>query len=186
MASPNHKAGLAVVVPASDNRSQPRGKVKQNAFTSPRKSSSQPNGMVFHRSSTEARNVPPYLDGFTSPCQPNGPSAFSPSHGSTEQNTNGTGRPYVNGTAAQPPNGIVSHEPKGVVPARRRLLEVDEALQYSPFSSIVPFGSGTSYPKNWARYQLIAQVLYQYPMPTFLAHSKYSRPYQSSVPLDSL
>jgi len=154
MASLNHKAGLAVVVPTSDDRSQPRGKVKQNVFDSPRKSSSRPNGMDLPRSSTEARNVPAYLNGVASPCQPNGtipvrePSALSPqqpSRGSTEQNMNGKGRPNVNGIAPQPPNGLVSYEPKGVVPARRRLLEVDEALQYSPFSSIVPFGSGTSY-----------------------------------------
>ena len=35
--------------------------------------------------------------------------------------------------------------PKGRLPHRHKLLDVDQALQYSPFSSIVPFDPGTSF-----------------------------------------
>jgi hypothetical protein len=150
MASPNHKAALAVVVPASDNRSQ---------FTSPRKVLAQSNGMVFNRSSNGNPSVPSNFTGCISTRHPNGTTAiresnaFSPqhpSHGQSVQNVNGSGRAHVNGKVPQQTNGSLSHKSKGVVPSRRRLLEVEEALQYSPFSSIVPFGSGTSYSMYWA------------------------------------
>ncbi len=153
MASPNHKAGLAVVVPASDHRSQPRGKVKQNAFNSPRKILTQSNKTIPTRSPNGTPSVPTHCTGFAS--QPNRtspmkePIAISPLR---VQISNVADRPHANGMTLQQPNGLVSHELKKVVPARRRLLEVDEALQYSPFSSIVPFSSGTSYSICWPWY----------------------------------
>lgn len=161
MASPNHKAGLAVVVPASDYRSQPCGRIKQNAFNSPRKISTQPNGIIPNRSSNGISGVSSHFTGFASPRQPNGttpirePDALSPKHHSYKfavQNSNGAGRPHAHGMANQQSNGLVSHELKVVVPAPRRLLEVDEALQYSPFSSIIPFSSGTSCSIYWPRH----------------------------------
>lgn len=190
MASPNHKVGLAVVVPAIDNRSQPCGRMNQNAFHSPRKISTQPNGMTSYRSSNGTPGVPSHFTGFASPRQQNRttsirePSALSPQHqlrGFAMQNSNGAGRPHAPGMATQQSNESIGYELKGVVPPRRRLLEVDEALQFSPLSSIVPFGLGTSYSIYWPRHKLTAQVLYLYRTPTFLAHSKSTQPYRSSI-----
>lgn len=150
MASPNQKAALAVVVPASDNRNQ---------FNSPRKVLAQPNGMVFNRPSNGNPSVPPHFTGCISTRHPNGTTAIRESNASSSQhpslglgvqNMNGSGRPRANGKVPQQSNGSVSHKPRGVVSGRRRLLEVEEALQYSPFSSIVPFGSGTGYSMYWA------------------------------------
>lgn len=154
MASPNHKAGLAVVVPASDNRCQPRGKFKQNAFSSPRRLTPQSNGISPNRFSNADSC---YLNGLASPRQPNGTSTVrqpttlfqqNSLSGRNVQNMNGTKDRQPNVTAPQPPSGQARAEPNGVLPARQRLLHVDEALQYSPFSSIVPFNSGINYSED--------------------------------------
>lgn len=153
MASPNHKAGLAVVLPASDDRAHPRGIMKQNAFTSPRKNPYHSNGMKSNRS----------LNGTTQILSPSSGVAFShPSNVTTPhkgpitvssqhlmdnlavQKSNSICQPHANGRVSHLPNGLPTQEPKGVPAARRRLLEVDEALQFSPFSSIVPFDPGES------------------------------------------
>lgn len=131
MASPNHKAGLAVVVPAT-NQSPNRGKMRQHSFSSPRKPISQSNGSISSHSSQQSNGMPPppfprHTNGTPLPRQPNGTA--------TPKQTNGV--PFqrrLNGPGFQQSNGAV--------PARPRLLGVDEALKYSPFSSIVPFGSG--------------------------------------------
>ena len=129
MASPNHKAGLAVVVPATNNQSPTQGKVKQHSFSSPRKPTFHLNGLT---SSQGSNGMPPppfprYTNGTTSPRQ-----------------SNGTAPPrQMNGVPFQRrPSGPGPQQSTGANPARSRLLGVDEALKYSPFSSIVPFGSG--------------------------------------------
>jgi len=153
MSSPNHKAGLAVVV-GSDNRSQPRGKVKQNAFSSPRKSASQPMNTSFGRQSQRTPTTPQFSNGHSSPQQPNGIPPLNPTNGFVSRRpSNGVGLQQSNGTKHQPSNGVVpgqskgevNHHLKGVVPARPKLLSVEEALKYSPFSSIVPFSSGKAH-----------------------------------------
>ncbi|KAL2039924.1 hypothetical protein N7G274_007327 [Stereocaulon virgatum] len=130
MASPDHKAGLAAVVPAT-NQSPPHGKMRQHSFSSPRKPVFQSNGSISGHSSQQPNGMPPpssprHRDGISLPRQPTG-----------------TATP-------KQMNGVPCHrrlnEPgfwqsNGAVPARFRLLGVDEALKYSPFSSIVPFGS---------------------------------------------
>lgn len=116
MASPNHKAGLAVVVPTSDNRSPTQRKSKQHALNVPRNRLSQSNG-----------NPPPQLMnvGIT-PRQPNAvPHARQPN-----------GAPFRRQCTGVAP----FHPSNGTLPTQPRLLSVDEALQFSPFSSIVPFG----------------------------------------------
>lgn len=148
MSSPNHKAGLAVVVPVGDNRSQPRGKVKQNALSSPRRSSSQSTNMIPGRSLNGTPTVAPYTNGFANPRQSNGTSLASqskamplqpPSKEVLIQQSNSTGHQPSNGVPHQRSNGLVNGH---LIPGKRRLLGVDEALQYSPFSSVVPFSSG--------------------------------------------
>lgn len=126
MASPDHKAGLAFVVPtsATENRSPIRVKVKQHAYTSPKKGSSQFNGHLSSRPSNSFL-VPGHSNGSNTQRQPNG---ISPVLQPIRAKPNGNGH--------QPANGNL--------PASSRLLGVDEALQYSPFSSIVPFSSGKS------------------------------------------
>ena len=127
MASPNHKAGLAVVVPATDNRSPPRAKVKQHGFGSPRKVISHSNGYSPHRQSSGMPPPPPYANGINMPRQTNG----TPQAG------------QLDGTSAQPPSGRPQRSEKArALPARQRLLGVDEALKFSPLSSIVPFNPG--------------------------------------------
>lgn len=109
MASPDHKTGLAVVVPTSDTRSPTQRKSKQHALNVPRNRLSQVNG-----------NTPPRLMNVSIP--PRQPVAVPPARQSNgalfQRQSNGTFRP----------------------PAR--LLNVDQALQFSPFSSIVPSGPG--------------------------------------------
>lgn len=151
MASPNHKAGLAVVLPASDDRAQPRGgMMKQNAFTSPRRNSYHFNGTKSNRSLSGTPQIlsPSSEVAFSrSPTGHKGPTAVSSQHlmdNIAFQKPNAVCQPHVNGMVSHPPNGRTTQEPKGKPPARRRLLEVDEALQYSPFSSIVPFSPGDS------------------------------------------
>ena len=129
MASPNHKAGLAVVVPDTNNQSPIRGKVKQHSFSSPRKPAFYLNGLTSSQESS-GMPLPPFLrytNGTTSPRQ-----------------SNGTAPPrQMNGVPFQRrPSGPGPQQSNGAIPARSRLLGVDDALKYSPFSSIVPFGSG--------------------------------------------
>ena len=112
MALPNHKAGLAVVVPTSENRSPTQRKSKQHVMTVPRNKMSQFNWNTSPRA----------MSNCTTPRQPNG--ALLPRQTTEEA-------PF------QPSNGTLLNQP--------RLLSVDEALQFSPFSSIVPFGPGESY-----------------------------------------
>ena len=127
MASPNHKAGLAVVVPATDNRSPPRAKVKQHAFGSPRKIIAQSNGYIPNRQSSGMLPPPPYANGINMPRQTNGASQAG----------------QVDGTSALLPSGRPQRSEKArALPARQRLLGVDEALKFSPLSSIVPFNPG--------------------------------------------
>ncbi len=127
MASPNHKAGLAVVVPATDNRSPPRAKVKQHAFGSPRKMIAQSNGYSPNRQLSGMPPPPPYANGINTPRQTNGTSQAG----------------QVDGTSAQSPSGRPQRSEKArALPARQRLLGVDEALKFSPLSSIVPFNPG--------------------------------------------
>lgn len=116
MASPNHKVGLAVVVPTSDNRSPTQRKTKQHALNVPRSRLSQLNG-----------HTPLQLiNGGITSRQPNAlPPARQPNGAPCPRQSNGV-------APLQPSNGSFSIQPK--------LLSVDEALQFSPFSSIVPFG----------------------------------------------
>ena len=143
MASPDHAAGLAVVVPPSDNRSQPRGKVKQNAFTSPRKPSSQSGTMFPPKLSNGTHPAPRYVNGMAT----QNPMKAVPSgqllNGTTLQQNNGGNHLQENGTSQTQPKAPVNYtSTNGATPGPRRLLGVDEALQFSPFSSIVPFSSG--------------------------------------------
>lgn len=152
MVSTNHAAGLAIVVPASDVRSQPRGKVKQNAFNSPRKPSSQSNVMYPSRTPNGTPTTPRFTNGMYSSQQPNGMAMVNqpkviplqyPSNGAVPLKENGTKHEVIQNSAPRRPNGIPNGpQLKGVNPTRQRLLGVDEALQFSPFSSIVPFSSG--------------------------------------------
>ena len=118
MASPDHKAGLAVVIPTSDSRSPAQRKSKQNALNVPRNKLSQLNG-----------NTPARL--MNANITPRQPFPASPA-----RQSNGTpfGRQSTGVAPFQPPNRTLTTQP--------RLLNVDEALQFSPFSSIVPFGPG--------------------------------------------
>ncbi|KAL6719140.1 Sister chromatid cohesion protein 2 [Lecanora helva] len=142
MASPNHRAGLAVVVPASDDQSQPRGTVKQNAFTSPRKMTSQPMKM----------NTPRQANGIFHTHQPlnvtfveQQPKDIAPRYA---QNGTLQSRKPANEVDTQSQSRInhrgsesVHHLVNGRGPNRPRLFGVEEALQYSPFSSIIPFST---------------------------------------------
>lgn len=121
MASTDHKAGLAVVVPTSDNRSPTQRKFKQLALNVPRSRSSQCNGNTPSRPMTVS----------ITPQQPHtGPSA---------RQLNGAPFPRQS-------TGVAPFEPSnGNVPTQPGLLSVDEALQFSPFSSIVPFGPSERY-----------------------------------------
>ena len=121
MASPDHKAGLAVVVPISDNRSPTQRKFKQHALNVPRNRFSQSNG-----------NTPPRPTNMgTTPRQPTTlPPARQPNGAPSRQQSTGV-------ASLQPSNGKF--------PTQSRLLSVDEALQFSPFSSIVPFSPGEGY-----------------------------------------
>ena len=151
MASTNHRTGLAVVVPVSDNRSQLQGIGRQNAHNSP------------HRLNTQSMNMSaPHQSYGTLPTQrlPNASSSWQQSNGITSVNqANGvpSSRPPSNPVGPHVQShaemrgtrGIESKQPLGsidrssrAVHGRPRLLGVEEALQYSPFSSIVPFSSG--------------------------------------------
>ena len=144
MASPDHAAGLAVVVPPNDNRSQPRGKVKQNAFNSPRKPPPQLNVIFPPRLSNGTSPTPPCLNGIP-PYSP--PKTMSPWHlqnGAPFQQTNGGSHSQTKVASPPPIKTMGNHNAvKAAIPNQQRLLGVDEALQFSPFSSIVPFSSGT-------------------------------------------
>ena len=118
MASPNHKAGLAVVVPTSDNRSPTQRKSKQHALNVPRNRLSQLNG-----------TTPPRLINVSIPSQQS--NAVSPPR---EPN----GAPFRHQSTGQAP----FHPSNRIFPSQPRLLSVDEALQFSPFSSVVPFSPG--------------------------------------------
>lgn len=118
MASPDHKAGLAVVVPTSDTRSPTQRKSKQHALNVPRNRSSQWNG-----------NTPPRLTNVNMiPRQPMAVPSAKQSNGAPIRRLSTRVAPF------QPSNGTLA--------AQSKLLNVDEALQFSPFSSIVPFGPG--------------------------------------------
>ena len=109
MASPDHKTGLAVVVPTSDIRSPTQRKIKQHALNVPRNRLSQVNGNTLPRQPVA---IPP-------PRQSNG-------------------APFPRQST-----GVASYQPvNGSLPMKPRLLNVDQALQFSPFSSIVPSGPG--------------------------------------------
>ena len=121
MASPNHNAGLAVVIPTSDNRSPTQRKFKQHALNVPRNRLSQSNGITFPR---------PVNVGST-PRQPNpAPASRQPNEPSFRRQSTGVA-PFL--------------PPKGKNPTQPRLLNVDQALQFSPFASVVPFGPGENY-----------------------------------------
>lgn len=122
MASPNHRAGLAVVVPATENHTPTRIKVKQHAYTSPKKGSSQPNTYMSNMPSSGLPTLG-YTNGMSVQRQPNGIS------------------PMIQPFRTQP-KGFGPQHSSGSLQSPSRLLGVDEALQYSPFSSIVPFSSG--------------------------------------------
>ena len=119
MASPNQKAGLAVVIPTSDNRSPTQRKFKQHALNVPRNRLSQSNGFTSPR---------PVNVGST-PRQPNPPPA------SRQQNEPSFRRQSTGVAPYLPSKG-------GNNPTQPRLLNVDQALQFSPFASVVPFGPG--------------------------------------------
>ena len=143
MASPDHAAGLAVVVPPSDNRSQPRGKVKQNAFSSPRKPSSQSGTTFPPRIPNGTPPAPRHVNGMASQSLPKAVPPGQLLNGATLQQTNGRNHSQPNETSQTQPKASVNHtSTNGATPGPRRLLGVDEALQFSPFSSIVPFSSG--------------------------------------------
>ena len=151
MANPNHKAALAVVVGASDNRSQPRGKVKQKAFSSPRKPYPQSIMMNGLPHSQGAPAHPRYSYEFSSPSipnrttsanQPNGSLPYHPTIYQNLQQSNGFGQQEIDRLKSREANGTANGWLKGGAHARSRLLDVEEALQYSPFSSIVPFSPG--------------------------------------------
>ena len=121
MASPEHKAGLAVVIPTSDNRSPTQRKFKQHALNVPRNRLSQSNVITSSR---------PVNFGST-PRQPNPPPpSKQPNEPSFRRQSNGVA-PYL--------------PSKGNNPTQPRLLNVDQALQFSPFASVVPFGPGENY-----------------------------------------
>ena len=160
MASPDHKAGLAVVVPPSDNRSQPRGKVKQNVFSSHRKPLSQSMGSNGGRQSQGTFNSSRYPNGLSSPQKPNGVALVRHPNGNVprqtpvmagSQQSNGGSLHQASHATLPKSNGLADHQAKGGISARPRLLGVEEALQYSPFSSIVPFSSGRVYVKRKQR-----------------------------------
>ena len=109
MASPDHKTGLAVVVPTSDTRSPSQRKSKQHALNVPRNRLSQANG-----------NTPPRLMNVSIP--PRQPVAVPP--------------------ARQSNGALFQRQSNGTLRPPARLLNVDQALQFSPFSSIVPSGPG--------------------------------------------
>ena len=117
MASPDHKQGLAVVVPTSDIRSPTQRKSKQHALLNvPRNRLSQVNG-----------NTPPRLMNVGIP--PGEPIALSP----PRQPNGAPFRRQSTGVASLP-------SANGTLRPQKRLLNVDQALQFSPFSSIVPSG----------------------------------------------
>ena len=132
MASPNHKARLAVVVPATGNQTPSRGKAKPHPFSSPRKPTFQCNGLNSSQSSQQSNGMPPPPSPrptkmTASPRQPNGTAPLSQMNGVPFQRR---------------PNAHALQQSDSVITARPKLLGVNEALQYSPFSSIVPFGTG--------------------------------------------
>ena len=118
MASPDHKAGLAVVVPTSDSRSPTLKKSKQHALNAHRNRLSQLNG-----------NTPPRV--MNASITPRQSVAVPP----PRQSNGAPFRRQSNGVAPFQRSNATS-------PTQPRLLNVDEALQFSPFSSIVPSGPG--------------------------------------------
>lgn len=195
MASPDHKAGLAVVVPNSDNRSQARGKVKQNIFSTPRKSTCPSASMSTGRQAHGSPTAPRISNRPASVQQPNGSPPIKPSNrflpgqvsnGASPKQPNGVGYQQSNIVAPCQLIGAVSQPLKGGVPARPRLLGVDEALKYSPFSSIVPFSSGWPYTNFGNCQALILQISYLLHMPNFKAHNHSFQRYRSSVRQDNL
>ena len=125
MASPDHKAGLAVVVPSSGSRSPTQRKSKQHALNIPRNRTTQING-----------NTPPRAMNVS--ITPQQPTALPPAR----QSNGATFRRQSTGLAPfQPSNGTILSRP--------RLLNVDEALPFSPFSSVIPFSPGECFPTSW-------------------------------------
>ena len=162
MASPDHKAGLSVVIPNSDERNPARRKVKRNVFSSPRKAFTHSKNMNSHRQShsspTEHRhlNTVPYPSSNPSSSvqQANGntPMNMSVKHGLNQaspgqsfRNPNRPDHQTPNHIAAPQSNRAVNSPLKPGIPARLKLLGVDEALKYSPLSSTVPFSSGEAH-----------------------------------------
>lgn len=118
MASPDHKAGLAVVVPTSDCRSPTQKKSKQHALNLHRNRLSQFNG-----------NTPPRLMNVS----------ITPRQSVVEPPP----RQSIGAPFRRQSTGVVSSQRSNrTLPTHTRLLNVDEALQFSPFSSIVPSGPG--------------------------------------------
>ena len=190
MANPNHKAALAVVVGSSDNQGQPRGKVKQNAFSSPRKPSSQKVTMNGIAHSQGAQASPQYSHGFSSPSLPNSttsanpPNGYQPQHLTIDQrlqHPNGNGHRQTTELKIRESQGRPNDWFKGGGSSQPRLLGVEEALQYSPFSSIVPFGSGMECARCSQIPLLTPQILYLPQMPTFLVPNPFSQQHSSSA-----
>ena len=156
MPAPDHKAGLAVVVPTNEKSNQARAIVKQKGLNSPRRPISRSVNTMSGRQSQYPPAPPPptpprYLNGYPSPhepngltptSQPNGAMAQRPSIEAGSQRLNGMGPQQGQAVALQQTNGVASHQLNTVVPSRPKLPGVEEALQYSPFSSIIPFSSG--------------------------------------------
>lgn len=118
MASPDHKAGLAVVVPTSDCRSPTQKKSKQHALNVHRNRLSQLSG-----------NTPPRLMNVS----------ITPRQSVVEPPP----RQSIGAPFRRQSIGVVpSQRSNRTLPTQPRLLNVDEALQFSPFSSIIPSGPG--------------------------------------------
>ena len=183
MASPNHRAGLAIVVPVSDNRSQPRARVKQNVFSSPRKPSSQSNTMSAGRHSNGTLAPPRISNGLATSSQQSGaPSSSQPSREAPTQPSNGLRPQASNGIDGHQPSGMAAPKLKGgsnyplkeVAAMQNRLLGVEEALQYSPFSSIIPFNSGKFSALCSDCPELTIKTLYRSQVPIFHVRRHYS------------
>ena len=190
MASVNHKTGLAVVVPVSDNRSQPQGVGTHDAYYSPRRLNTQSmNRSTSHQfhGTHSARRLP---NGSSSWQHSNGAASVKQAHDipSSRLPSDSVGKLRHNPTDMQKSDGVNPCQPKGkidrpngAVRGRPRLLGVEEALPYSPFSSVVPFSSGTLQSQPNQYNMLTFQTSYQSQVQTSLALGHSFLPYPSRM-----